>query len=233
MDRETRLRGRVAMTSGAEHPVPAPARWARRVSRDERARAKGTRLIGDGSFYVREELFAEPGELEEFLEYVQSRGGQGRRRGRGVGRTRYGCRVEASQGQLSARLLAQSASSAPCITFVTLGELTESTIARSWGRRTVEVMESWTATVPVLGYDDAVARTWGRLSAETRRAGRVRPVNDMWKASPPVPGRRLGRTASPRPVPPSMRSPAGPGGCPGSRRVRRRPAAANRPARPG
>ena len=58
------------MTSGAEHPAPAPARWARRVSLDEQAQAKGTRPIGDGSFYVREELFAEPGELGEFLEYV-------------------------------------------------------------------------------------------------------------------------------------------------------------------
>lgn len=58
------------MTSGAEHPVPVPARRSRRVSLDEQARAKGTRPIGDGSFYVREELFAEPGELEEFLEYV-------------------------------------------------------------------------------------------------------------------------------------------------------------------
>lgn len=58
------------MTSGAEHPVPAPARWSRRASLDEQARAKGTRPIGDGSFYVRDELFAEPGELEEFLEHV-------------------------------------------------------------------------------------------------------------------------------------------------------------------
>ena len=87
------------------------------------------------------------------------------------------------KGQVPARLLARLASFAPCITVVTLGELTEWAIARSWGRRTVEVLESWTATVPVLGYDDAVARTWGRLSAETRRAGRVRPVNDMWNAA--------------------------------------------------
>ena len=87
------------------------------------------------------------------------------------------------KGQLPARLLARLASSTPCITFVTLGELTEWAIARSWGRRTVEVLESWTATVPVLGYDDEVARTWGRLSAETRRAGRARPVNDMWNAA--------------------------------------------------
>jgi len=47
----------------------------------------------------------------------------------------------------------------------------------------VSVLERWLATVPVLGYDDDVARTWGRLSADTRRAGRPRPVNDMWNAA--------------------------------------------------
>lgn len=59
------------MTSGAEHLVQAPVRCSRRASLDDQAQAKGTRPIGDGSFYVREELFAEPGELEEFLEYVR------------------------------------------------------------------------------------------------------------------------------------------------------------------
>jgi hypothetical protein len=67
----------VAMTSGAEHPPTPPARWRQRVSLEEQARVKGTRPIGDGSFYARDELFAEPGELEEFLEYVR----EGRRLG--------------------------------------------------------------------------------------------------------------------------------------------------------
>ena len=58
------------MTSGAEYPPPAPAQWRRRASLEEQARAKETRPIGDGSFYAREELFTEPGELDEFLEYV-------------------------------------------------------------------------------------------------------------------------------------------------------------------
>lgn len=58
------------MTSGAEHLPTAPARWRRRASLEDQARERGTQPIGDGSFYVREELFAEPGELEEFLEYV-------------------------------------------------------------------------------------------------------------------------------------------------------------------
>lgn len=59
------------MTSGAEHPPTAPARWRQRASLEEQARAKGTRPIGDGSFYARDELFAEPGELEAFLDHVR------------------------------------------------------------------------------------------------------------------------------------------------------------------
>lgn len=58
------------MTTGAEYPPTAPVRWPRRASLEEQARERGTRPIGDGAFYAREELFAEPGELEEFLEYV-------------------------------------------------------------------------------------------------------------------------------------------------------------------
>lgn len=66
------------MTTGAAHPTPVPDRWKqRRASLDEQAAAKGTRPIGDGSFYVQEDAFPEPGELDEFLEYVR----EGRRLG--------------------------------------------------------------------------------------------------------------------------------------------------------
>lgn len=80
-------------------------------------------------------------------------------------------------------LLAKLARYAPCVTFVTLGELTEWAIVRGWGRRNIAVLDRWLATVPVLGYDEDVARRWGRLSAHARRAGRPRPVNDMWNAA--------------------------------------------------
>ena len=59
------------MTTGAEQPIPAPAGRPRRPSLDGQVRAKGTRPIGDGTYYVREELFAEPGELDEFLEHIR------------------------------------------------------------------------------------------------------------------------------------------------------------------
>ena len=44
-------------------------------------------------------------------------------------------------------------------------------------------IDAWLSRVPKVWCDETVARTWGRLSAETRRAGRPRPVNDMWHAA--------------------------------------------------
>jgi len=87
------------------------------------------------------------------------------------------------KGRLPGKVLAQLAPYSPCVTFVTLGELTEWIITRSWGRRSVEAVEQFLMTVPVVGYNDEIARTWGRLSAATRLAGRPRPVNDMWNAA--------------------------------------------------
>ncbi|MGH3937616.1 MAG: type II toxin-antitoxin system VapC family toxin [Pseudonocardiaceae bacterium] len=85
--------------------------------------------------------------------------------------------------QVPPTLLAKLARYAPCVTFVTLGELTEWAIVRAWGSRNIAVLDRWLATVPVIGYDEDVARRWGHLSAQTRRAGRPRPVNDMWNAA--------------------------------------------------
>lgn len=59
------------MTSGeVEHPPPARVPSSRRPSLEEQAREKGTRPIGDGEFYARDDLFAEPGELEDFLNFL-------------------------------------------------------------------------------------------------------------------------------------------------------------------
>jgi hypothetical protein len=57
------------MTSG-EIESRAPAPRTRRPSLEEQARERGTQPIGDGEFYTREELFAEPGELEDFLNFL-------------------------------------------------------------------------------------------------------------------------------------------------------------------
>lgn len=47
----------------------------------------------------------------------------------------------------------------PCITFVTLGELTQWAELRQWGRRNRDALESWLGGVIILPYREDVART--------------------------------------------------------------------------
>ncbi len=53
-----------------EHPTPVSVPNVRRPSLDEQAQVRGTQPIGDGEFYARDELFAEPGELEELVDFL-------------------------------------------------------------------------------------------------------------------------------------------------------------------
>lgn len=69
------------------------------------------------------------------------------------------------------------------VTFVTVAELTEWGIHRSWGRRTLAGIDAWMARVPEVWCDEEISKTWGRLSAGTRMAGRPRPINEMWNAA--------------------------------------------------
>jgi predicted nucleic acid-binding protein len=71
----------------------------------------------------------------------------------------------------------------PCVTFVTLGELTQWAELRQWGRNNRDALERWLDGVIVLPYDEDVARTWGRISAAAIRRGRPRPANDTWIAA--------------------------------------------------
>ncbi|SEF92707.1 hypothetical protein SAMN04489712_102534 [Thermomonospora echinospora] len=71
----------------------------------------------------------------------------------------------------------------PCITFITLGELTQWAELRQWGRRNREALDHWLNGVIVLPYTDDVAVTWGRISAAAIRRGRPRPANDSWIAA--------------------------------------------------
>jgi predicted nucleic acid-binding protein len=71
----------------------------------------------------------------------------------------------------------------PCITFVTLGELTQWAELRQWGRRNREALNHWLGGVIVLPYTDDVAVTWGQISAAAIRRGRPRPANDSWIAA--------------------------------------------------
>lgn len=71
----------------------------------------------------------------------------------------------------------------PCITLVTLGELTQWAELRQWGRHNRDALENWLGGVIVLPYTEVVARTWGRISAAAIRRGRPRAVNDTWIAA--------------------------------------------------
>ena len=71
----------------------------------------------------------------------------------------------------------------PCITFVTLGELTQWAELRQWGRRNRDALENWLGGVIILPYREDVARTWGRISAAAIQRGRARPANDTWIAA--------------------------------------------------
>jgi hypothetical protein len=81
------------------------------------------------------------------------------------------------------RMRAKLAGKTPCITFVTLGELTKWTVLRRWGPRKLADLQQWRHGVVLLPVDESVATTWGRLQARAQRRGRPRPVNDTWIAA--------------------------------------------------
>jgi predicted nucleic acid-binding protein len=78
---------------------------------------------------------------------------------------------------------ARLANKTPCITFVTMGEMTQWVELRNWAPRARAGLDLWLDSVVVLQYDETVARTWGWLSAAAIRRGRKRPANDMWIAA--------------------------------------------------
>jgi len=75
------------------------------------------------------------------------------------------------------------AGKAPCVTFVTMGEMTQWAELPHWAPRARAGLDLWLDSVVMLQYDEIVARTWGWLSAAAIRRGRKRPANDMWIAA--------------------------------------------------
>lgn len=85
--------------------------------------------------------------------------------------------------RLTATLIAQLAGHAPCISFITLAELTKWAEVRQWGPRRREQLFHWLDGLAVLPGTEAVSRRWGELSAFAERRGRPRPIHDTWIAS--------------------------------------------------
>ena len=85
--------------------------------------------------------------------------------------------------RLPSHVLTRLIGKQPCITFVTLGELSQWAELRRWGRCNRDALENWLGGVIILPYSEDVAWTWGRISAVAIQRGRARPANDTWIAA--------------------------------------------------
>jgi predicted nucleic acid-binding protein len=70
-----------------------------------------------------------------------------------------------------------------CLSFVSVGEMTQWASLRSWSPRNQGALQAWLSDRVFLEASREVAGTWGQLSAEGRRSGRPHPINDTWIAA--------------------------------------------------
>lgn len=70
-----------------------------------------------------------------------------------------------------------------CVTFVTIGEMTQWARLRNWSPRNQATLESWLSGLAVIDSSRAAAHIWGILSADGKQRGRTHPINDMWIAA--------------------------------------------------
>lgn len=87
------------------------------------------------------------------------------------------------KGELSDSVAAQLVGYRPCVTFVTLAELTKWVELRSWGPQRRDQLTGWLNAMVVLPGTPLVARKWGEISAFAVKRGRPRPQNDTWIAA--------------------------------------------------
>jgi predicted nucleic acid-binding protein len=71
----------------------------------------------------------------------------------------------------------------PCVTFVTVAEMTQWSVVRDWAPRNQAALENWLSGLPFIDCGRETARTWGHLSAAGKRRGRTHPMNDTWIAA--------------------------------------------------
>jgi hypothetical protein len=85
--------------------------------------------------------------------------------------------------RLPATAMAEIGARLWCLSFVTVGEMTQWAHLRSWSPRNQGALNAWLSERVFIEATRQVASTWGFLSAEGRRRGRVHPVNDTWIAA--------------------------------------------------
>src|ERR1022692_3705994 len=85
--------------------------------------------------------------------------------------------------RLPSPVLARLVGKQTCITFVTLGELSQWAELRQWGRRNRDALENWLGGGIILSYRGECPWAWGRISAAALQRGRARPANDTWIAA--------------------------------------------------
>jgi predicted nucleic acid-binding protein len=85
--------------------------------------------------------------------------------------------------RLPAAVMAAIGAKLWCLSFVTVGEMTQWAGLRSWSARNQGALNAWLSERVFLEANREVARAWGHLSADGKRRGRVHPVNDTWVAA--------------------------------------------------
>ena len=70
-----------------------------------------------------------------------------------------------------------------CVTYVSVGEMTQWAQLRSWGARNRGALDSWLDGFVVINAGVEAARLWGTMSGLGKLRGRSRPINDTWIAA--------------------------------------------------
>jgi predicted nucleic acid-binding protein len=87
------------------------------------------------------------------------------------------------RNRLPATMRARLAGKVGCLSFVTVGEMTQWARVRDWAPHNDAALGAWLGSMALLECGWEAARTWGYLSAEGRRRGRPYPINDTWIAA--------------------------------------------------
>ena len=85
--------------------------------------------------------------------------------------------------RLPAELIPQLIDRTWCVTYVTVGEMTQWAHLRSWGTRNRGALDHWLGNLVVINSSVEAARLWGMISGLGKLSGRTRPINDTWIAA--------------------------------------------------